>query len=150
GRDLTLDCLESLAQLDYPNYRVLVVDNGSYDGTSEAIRSQYPGVSVLENSENLGFAEGNNVGIRQALAEGADYVTLLNNDTVIDPQMLSALISVADSDEKIGIVGPMIYYYSDPEVIWSAGNAIDWRTGTLERLYADTRDNHPSVPYQTD
>jgi GT2 family glycosyltransferase len=150
GRDLTLDCLSSLIRLDYANYHVIVVDNGSRDDTVGAIRQKYPAVTVIENGENLGFAEGNNVGIRRALACGFDYVLLLNNDTVVDHQMLRTLVGVADSDARIGIVGPLIYYHDDPEVVWSAGNAIDWRTATLRRLYTDTRDSHPQLPYEAD
>jgi GT2 family glycosyltransferase len=150
GRELTLDCLASLNGLDYPNHRIIVVDNGSHDGTVEAVRRQYPSVTVIHNGENLGFAEGNNVGIHQALAQGFDYVLLLNNDTVVDPQMLQALVGVAESEGQIGIVGPVIYYHDEPEVVWSAGNAVDWRAVTLRRLHADTRDSHPDVPYDVD
>jgi hypothetical protein len=124
-KDLTIDCLQSLAQLDYPNYEVVVVDNGSREGEAAAIRSSFPDVTVLENKTNLGFAEGNNVGIRHALEDDADYVFLLNNDTTVDPQMLKHLIGVAESDEQIGIVGPKIKYFSEPETIWSAGGILD-------------------------
>lgn len=150
GRDLTLDCLASLRHLDYPTYRVLVVDNGSTDGTVAAIRRLYPEVGVLENGENLGFAEGNNAGIRHALAGDADYVMLLNNDTTVDRDMLTVLIGVAEADPSIGVVGPAIYYHDHPDTIWSAGNAIDWRGGALQRVHADERDIQIEAPYESD
>jgi hypothetical protein len=142
-RDLTLDCLASLAEMTYPADRLdlIVVDNGSADGTAEAIRDQFPQVVVLENEENLGFAAGNNVGIRHAMEHGADYVMLLNNDTVVDPHMLTYLIDVAESDPEIGVVGPKMLYFDPPDVIWCAGNSIEWERGAaLVRLQAEERD----------
>lgn len=120
----TLECLESLARLDYLTYEVVVVDNGSTDGSVEAIRTHFPQVTLIENGENLGYAGGNNVGIEYALEAGTDYVLLLNSDTVVDSQMLDHLVHVGESDSDVGIVGPKIYYYHAPEVIWSAGGRI--------------------------
>lgn len=141
-RDLTLDCLASLVQMTYPADRLLliVVDNGSADGTAQAIRERYPQAVVLENGENLGFAEGNNVGIRYAMEHGAEYVMLLNNDTVVDLAMLTELLTVAEGDPTIGIVGPKMLYFDPPDVIWCAGNKIDWDRGGLIRLQAEERD----------
>lgn len=142
-RDLTLDCLASLKAMHYPVDRLLliVVDNGSADGTAQAIRERYPDVVVLENGENLGFAEGNNIGIRYAMEHGAEYVMLLNNDTVVDTTMLTNLLDISESDPTIGIVGPKMLYFEPPDVIWSAGNRIDWATGGLIRLQAEQLDN---------
>lgn len=152
-RALTLDCLESLGGMNYPSERlqIIVVDNGSKDGTAEAIREQYPTVTVKENRENLGFAEGNNVGLRQALDGPADYVMLLNNDTVVDTEMLAALISVAEKDDHIGVVTPKIYYFDEPTRIWCAGASIDWRIGGSTRLRAEEMDNgEPEDPHHVD
>lgn len=141
-RELTLDCLDSLVDLDYPTDRleVIVVDNNSADGTAQAIRKQFPQVMVLENGENLGFADGNNVGIRHAMSGSAEYVMLLNNDTVVEAKLLQRLIAVAESDERAGIVTPKIYYYDVPERIWCAGASIDLRTSASQRLRADEYD----------
>lgn len=152
-RQLTLDCLASLAQLTYPAERLLliVVDNGSADGTAQAIREHYPDVVVLENGDNLGFAEGNNVGIRYAMEHSADYVMLLNNDTVVDPDMLSGLIAVGEATPSVGIVTPKIYYYDEPERIWCAGASIDWHTGGSRRLQAEQIDaKQETEPYIVD
>jgi GT2 family glycosyltransferase len=123
-KELTCECLDSLAQLDYPNYEIVVVDNGSRDDEAAVIRSRFPSSVVLKNERNVGFAEGNNVAIRYALEQGADYVLLLNNDTAMDPQMLKKLIEVSESDDQIAIVGPKISYFDEPHTIWSAGGVL--------------------------
>lgn len=136
----TLDCLASLEHLDYPNYGVVVVDNGSTDGSPSAVRERFPRVSVIENGENLGFAGGNNVGMRHALERGVDYVLLLNNDTEVAPDFLSLLVEAARTEPQVGIVGPTIYYGEQPAVVWSAGGEIDWRRGTTRMVGLNERD----------
>jgi GT2 family glycosyltransferase len=129
GWEDTLDCLSSLEHLDYQAYEVVVVDNGSTDGSEEKIREAYPDVVVLQTGENLGFAGGNNAGIRYALERGADHVWLLNNDAVVHPGSLTPLVKEALSEASIGMVGSKINYYQDPDVIWFAGGTIDPLTG---------------------
>lgn len=136
----TMACLESLRALIYPDYEIVVVDNASSDGSAAAIRQQFPEVTLLENAANLGYAGGNNVGLRYALEQGADYAFLLNNDTVVDPGCLSALVAVAAADPAVGMAGPLIYYFDRPTVIWSAGGAIDWRRGTTRMIGLDEPD----------
>jgi GT2 family glycosyltransferase len=131
GKEDTLECLRSLEKINYPNYRICLVDNASSDGSVAAVRSAYPDVEIIENSENLRFAEGNNVGIRHALKRGADYVLLLNNDTKVDPEFLQAMVSFADTDSAVGMVGPKIYYYDQPNLIWSAGGEICFWRGRI-------------------
>ncbi len=120
-RQDTLECLASLRQSNYPNHKIIVLDNHSADGSPEAIRSSFPGVQIIQLEENLGYAGNNNVGIQAALEEGADWVFVLNEDTVLDPECLSNLVKVGESDPKIGILGPMVYHHDEPEVIQSAG-----------------------------
>lgn len=122
----TLECLESVYQIQYDNFFVVVVDNGSKDDSCIKIRNIYPQLQLIENGSNLGFAEGNNVGIRYALSCGADYIWILNNDTVVDPYALAALMDVADGNNNIGILGSKIYYYDTPELLWFAGGPMDW------------------------
>lgn len=141
-RDLTLDCLASLAGMSYPSDRlqIVVVDNGSRDDTVTAVHERFPNVTVLENGDNLGFAEGNNVGIRHALQGQTEYVMLLNNDTVVDAQMLSILVQALHQHPQVGIVGPKMLYFDPPDLIWCAGNRIDWRMGGSVRLQAEEPD----------
>jgi GT2 family glycosyltransferase/2-polyprenyl-3-methyl-5-hydroxy-6-metoxy-1,4-benzoquinol methylase len=117
----TLECLESVKKIDYPNYDIIVVDNGSTDGSPQKIRVQFPGITVIETGKNLGFAEGNNVAISHALANGAEYVFLLNNDTVVDPQILNAFVKTAQLYPEAGILGSKNYHYFDPAKVWAVG-----------------------------
>ena len=179
----TIECLESVYQITYPNYDVIVVDNGSKDDSVRKIKEYCEGkikvkskffeydpnnkpIYVLEytreeaekggnfrrekyfsklpsdrklrlilNEKNYGFAEGNNIGIRYALkALNPDYILLLNNDTVVDRNFLTELVKVAESDERIGIAGPKIYYYGyrgRTDVINFAGGKLSiWRGQT--------------------
>jgi GT2 family glycosyltransferase len=118
-RDDTLACLESLAGLDYPHKRLLLVDNGSTDGTASAVAARFPEVAIVANERNLGFAAGANMGLRYALAEGAEYIFFINNDAVADPQMLNHLLAAAAPD--VGMVAPKIFYAGEPRRIWSVG-----------------------------
>lgn len=140
GLDDTLACLTSLAELDYPDCEVVVVDNGSSDGSPGIIQEQFPEVTVIENKENIGFAGGNNVGLRYALERGTGYALLLNNDTEVAPDFLRRLMDAAEADPQVGIAGPTIYYYDQPDVIWSAGGAIDWRRGKTRMIGLNKRD----------
>lgn len=144
GRELTLDCIRSVLEIDYPNFVVLVVDNHSSDGSPDAIRKEFQTeiasgkILLVENSENLGFARGNNVGMELALKRGADYVLLLNNDTVVDPALLKNMIPMSEADGSVGIAAPKIYYFDPPDQIWFAGGRIalhkglSWHLGIRE------------------
>ncbi len=129
GLELTLACLESLQRLDYERADVLVVDNGSSDGTPEMVRSRFPGVKLIESGSNLGYAAGNNVGLRYMLDHGYDYGLVLNNDTEIAPDFLNSLVATCEQDSTIGVAGPKIYYHDHPQTIWSAGGIVDWKRG---------------------
>lgn len=120
GKQDTLECLQSVFKLNYHNYCVVVVDNGSTDDSIAVIRQKWPAVKTVELAENRGFSGGNNEGIRFALADGADYVLLLNNDTVVDPELLSAFVSAAGKFPSAGMFNAKISCYSDPRRIWFA------------------------------
>jgi GT2 family glycosyltransferase len=122
GREDTLECISSLFRLDYPKFKVLMVDNASSDGTVDAVRNTFPQAEVLQNEKNLMYAGGNNAGIGLALERGADWVLLLNNDTVADGRLLSEFMDAADAHPDAGVFGPMIYYYP-PEGGGAGGGA---------------------------
>ena len=129
GRDLTLDCLRSLAAVTTPHVRIILVDNASTDGSADAVREHYGSrVTLIENAQNLGFAAGNNVGIRRALDDGADFILLLNNDTVVAPDFVDHLHKPMLSSPDIGITAPKIYYAEPKNQIWFAGGELSmWR-----------------------
>ena len=120
-RQDTLECLVSLVQSTYDNHHIIVLDNASSDDSIEAIRAAFPDVEIIELSENLGYAGNNNVGIKAAINQGADWVFVLNEDTILAPDCLASLVALGESDEQIGIVGPMVYHHDEPDVIQSAG-----------------------------
>ncbi|HOI40366.1 MAG TPA: glycosyltransferase family 2 protein [Methanobacterium sp.] len=167
----TIECLESLLQINYPNFDVVLVDNASEDDSIKKIRDYCSGtlpvessfykynphnkpiklyeynktlkrdknplktenlnkkqIYLIKNSENRGFPGGNNVGIRFAFEFfDPDYILLLNNDTVVDENFLGELVKNGESREDVGILGPKIYFYDEPETIWSAGCKISWK-----------------------
>ena len=103
----TAACLESLRELEYPAYEVVVVDNGSTDGSGERLEADFEWCTVVRNEENRGFAGGCNAGIERALADGAEYVLLLNNDAAIAERFLERIVAVAD-EAGAGVVGALI------------------------------------------
>ncbi len=131
GTDDTIKCLRSVERLRYPAFSVLVVDNGSRPETLGLLRAGLGTATLLENEKNLGFALGSNRGIEWALDRGAEYVFLLNNDTVVDPDCLRTLVEVAEGDPSVGIVGAVNFYLEKPDVIWYSGGMVDWRTGNV-------------------
>jgi GT2 family glycosyltransferase len=139
-RQDTLECLASLAKTTYSNHKAIVLDNHSVDGSVEAIRLAYPQVQSIELQENLGYAGNNNVGIRAALDQGADWVFVLNEDTVLAPDCISHLVAVGESDSRIGIVGPMVYHHDEPDVIQSAGGLLGpyWQSIHIAKNEVDT------------
>ena len=127
GRADTIACLGSLERMRWERLSMIVVDNGSTDGTIDAVREQFPDVTAIRSEENVGFAEGNNVGLRAALDAGADYVLLLNNDTLADEGLLDALVGEARRRPDAGALCPLIRYVDPPDRIWYAGARFDPR-----------------------
>ena len=110
GRRWLKPCLTSLRRLTYPNYEVILVDNASIDGSVDSVSADFPWVKIIRNKRNLGYAEGNNIGIRHA---NGSLIAILNMDTIVDPYWISELVEVAISDPKIGACGGKIYDYFD-------------------------------------
>jgi GT2 family glycosyltransferase len=171
GWEDTIECLESLYQINYSNYDVIIIDNNSTDESIKKIKDYAEGkikvkskffnfnfknkpikvteftreeslinkkqikdlksdkeLILINNEKNYGFAEGNNIGIRYVLKNlNSDYVLLLNNDTVVEKDFLGDLVETGESDENMGIIGPKIYYYDDPQTIWCIGGKISWK-----------------------
>ena len=120
----TRACLLSLKSVTYPNYRVLVVDNFSNDGSIERLKEEFPEHIFVFNQSNLGFSCGCNPGLREAYRLGADYVLLLNNDMKVEPGFLEPAIAEAEKDPLIGAVTGKIMYKETPTIFWQAGGYI--------------------------
>jgi GT2 family glycosyltransferase len=121
GKADTVECLRSLGAIAYPNFEVVVVDNGSQDDSVKTIRQSFPDLQIMETGANLGYAGGNNVGIREAMNRGAEYLLLLNNDTVVDGRMLQAFVQAARDFPDGALYAAKVYYYGEPTKIWYAG-----------------------------
>lgn len=127
GKDVTLQSLESLSAMTYGAFDLLVVDNGSTDGSWEAIEEAFPQVTQVKVENNQGISYGMNHGLRWALERDYAYVLILNNDIEVDPDMLTEMVAVAESDPKIGAVGPKAYYFWEREMIWSVGGILRFK-----------------------
>lgn len=131
----TLACLESLSHVAYPNVQIVVVDNGSGDDSVPLIRQHHPDVEVLETGANLGYAGGNNVGIRYALEHGADAVLILNNDILVAPNFLEPLLAAALPPAAPAIVTAAVCEMARRDALWALGAEINWRDGSPVRLH---------------
>lgn len=126
----TVECLDSLVKIAYPNYETVVIDNGSRGNDVQTLKEKYrESIHLISNRKNEGFAGGCNIGIKWALENNAAYVLLLNNDTTGSKNFLRELVEVARNNERIGIVGPKVYHYDEPNSIATAGGKINFWTG---------------------
>jgi GT2 family glycosyltransferase len=131
GLEDTVECLESLKRITYPNCEVIVVDNGSKgDDADELARGFGDYIHLIRNEKNYGYTGGNNIAIKYAMDNSKpDYVLVLNNDTVVHPDFLTRMVEVAEGNASIGIVGPKICYHNRPDRIQSVGAKVNMRTG---------------------
>jgi len=125
---------------NYQNFKIVLVDNGSTEGSIDLIPVKYNDIVLIKNRENLGYAEGNNVGIRFALTNDADYIWLLNNDTVVDQNALGKMVDVGEKSSECGILGSKIFYFDQPETIWFAGATINWRKAISNHIGQNQKD----------
>ena len=124
----TIACLTSLAAQDYPRLGVIVIDNGSTDGSNSKIREAHPWITLIETGKNLGFSGGSNVGIKLAVQQGAEYVWLLNNDTTMPPDTASKMVRAAQAHPNAGAVGSVLYLMDNPQQVqaWGGGSLNLW------------------------
>ena len=117
----TLECINSLKAVTYSNYRIVLVDNDSTDGSEALLRERFPDIDIIQTGHNLGFTGGNNIGMRYALDNRTDYIILLNNDTTVHKEFVTELVSIAEADKTAGMLCPKIYFHDRPDIIWYAG-----------------------------
>jgi len=130
----TLECIESIRKNDYQNFTIIVADNGSSDNSIIAIEHQYPGIVIIDNKKNLGFAEGNNQAIRFALNNNFRNILLLNNDTIIDKNCLRELAVAQEKLPLNSILGCKICYYDQKKTIWHFGSKWNTKKLKLEKI----------------
>jgi GT2 family glycosyltransferase len=152
GRKDTMDCFASLERCDRRSATLILVDNASRDGTVEAVSERYPSVHILKQDDNLGFAEGNNVGIRHALELGADYVFLLNNDATVAADSLDRCVAAAEQLPDAGATCPLVYFAEPPTLVWYAGATFDPRRAHSGRMlgYRETDRGQFAATAETD
>jgi GT2 family glycosyltransferase len=145
GREFIRQCLAGVFGLNYPNFEVVVVDNNSEDGSLEEAKKFFSRAHFIKNEENIGFSAGNNAGIRFALEHMADWVMLLNQDTVVEKNMLEKLIETGQNDPHLGAISPLVLR-GDTSKVWFSGGKIDWwRMKTIHE-----RESIKSINYRSD
>ncbi len=167
----TIECLKSIMDISYSNYKIVIVDNDSLDNSITELKSyirtqnieytffQSPKnaiednslkekISVIQSSFNGGYAYGNNIGIRYGLKQGAEYFLILNNDTVVQPNFLEPLIDITEKDNNIGIASGKILFYDRPDTIWFNGGVFYPYSGRIEHINFKEKDvgQKPKVP----
>ncbi len=136
-RDVVIDCLNSVLRMNYANFEVILVDNASSDGTVQAVMEKFPMVRVVAAEENLGLNGGKNLGQKEA---SGDYIFYLDSDTTVDERLLLEMVRVAESDVKIGVVTPKMYYLNPPDVIWYAGAKVNLLTSQTKNIGCNEKD----------
>jgi GT2 family glycosyltransferase len=121
GFDFTQACIHSLRKLDFPDFKVILVDNASQNQEGQSLKKSFPEIELIENAQNLGFCGGNNAGIRYALERGFSHIMLLNNDTEVEPNFLGEMMRKFHQNPNLGVVQPLILFLNEPQKIWSAG-----------------------------
>ncbi|MBS0630224.1 MAG: glycosyltransferase family 2 protein [Verrucomicrobia bacterium] len=137
GKEDTIKCLQSLQKLSYKDLEIIVVDNGSTDGSQEALKTLFPKYTLIESGENLGYAGGNNVGIVYALKRPIEYLFILNNDTVVDPAIIEAFLEGFKQFPSVGILGSKIYLMNEPNRFDHFGGR--WNAKRLDFEYVGYR-----------
>jgi GT2 family glycosyltransferase len=151
GEGYLKECLGSLMNVNYENFYIILVDSGSFDNSVLMIEQKFPRVIIIKNEENLGFSSAVNQGIKRAINDGSEFILLLNNNTVVDPDFLTRMVKVLKKEEKVGIVGCKIYYFTEPNKIWFAGgDFIEWRMAGKYRYRLEKEENRLSGVHDSD
>lgn len=124
GREDTLRCLESLTRVEHQDLAIVCVDNGSEDGTPQAVRERFPQVVLIEAGVNLGYSGGNNLGLRYALDHGARWMVLVNNDATVAADLISGFEHAAQKHPRAGMLAGKVYFADRPDTIWFAGQRV--------------------------
>jgi len=134
--DHSSNCIESLQLCDYPNFEIIVVDNGSIDGSGNLLKAKFPDIILIASATNEGFAAGNNRGFSYAIENQFTYAMMLNNDVFVEPNFISKLINYMESHPETGAIQPKIFFNHDRKKIWNGGSYfLSWLGWTYSKRY---------------
>ncbi len=151
GKRLLKPCLDSVTAIDYHNYSVMVIDNGSLDGSLDMVKRNYPTVECMALEQNYGFAGGYNRCFSRLTENTSEYLLLLNNDTEVDSNILNGFIQAIEKFGDNQIYGGKIYYQGNPKKIWYAGGKVNIKWGHIShRGLRKTDAEQFSIPCKTD
>lgn len=140
-KDTLRETLASCFKIDYPNFKVVLVDNGSHDGSQAMVQKEFPQTHLIANPVGLGYAKATSQGMEWLASQGAKYLFSTSNDVTFDPLILREMVSAIEVDARIGIVGSKVFFFDRPEVIWHAGAHIGWHGHSYH--YGWERRDHP-------
>jgi len=143
GCEDTLRCLQSLTSAKHAGLRIVCVDNGSTDGSQQAVRERFPHVTLIEAGANLGYSGGNNLGIRDALEHGARWIVLVNNDATVAADFVAGFQAAARERPGAGILAGKVFFADRPETIWFAGQRVSELLGYSGRPRGYGREDGP-------
>ena len=147
----TIECIQSLQKIDYTNFRIVIVDNNSTDESFSTLSERYKddrSIILIHANTNGGFSAGNNLAFRKAVDDDADYILLLNNDTIVEPDFLTVMMEAAKENDR-AVIAPLILYNSDRNRIWYAGGEFDTRTGLSHHCFWNKSVNEVSLRNQS-
>lgn len=145
----TIECVKSIEDITYKNYKIVIVDNASTDDSEKMLNKSFSKHHIIQTGKNLGFAGGNNIGIKYAIQNNAEYILLLNNDTIVDKDFLGYLVKGFSLHENVGMVGAKIYYYDMPNKVWYAGGKFNRLRAKGEHCVIDIDTNYKEVEFIT-
>ena len=150
GKDLLIHCLDSVIAIDYPNYSVMLIDNGSSDGSLEIVKENYPSVEILALDQNYGFAGGYNRCFEKITDDASEFILLLNNDTEIDADILNSFTQAKEQFGDNQIYGGKIFYWDNPKVIWYGGGNVKLKYANISHRGIRKKDSPEfSIPIET-
>ena len=130
------NCIQSLQLCDYPNFEIIVVDNGSVDGSGDLLKTSFPKIILISSPTNEGFAAGNNRGFGYAIEQQFQYAIMLNNDVFVEPDFLSLLVNYMELNPDAGAIQPKIFFNHDRKKIWNGGSYfLGWLGWTYSKRY---------------
>jgi GT2 family glycosyltransferase len=147
GYEDTVECIQSLQNIQYSNFEIIIVDNSSTDGSQNKLLKKFPDINLIQCLSNGGYATGNNAGIRIALERGAAYILIVNNDVVAKNDFITPMVECAEQDLNVGIVTCKAFHYSDSTRVYCTGGTISMSRCSGINLSPSLQDMECDVTY---